>query len=64
MARSRPVTVRLAGFALVLVAAFGAAFGVGRAVGPLDDGRSPTATDQHQGPADHDDPTGHDGGHP
>lgn len=58
MARSRPVVVRLAGFALVLVVAFGAAFGVGRAVGPLDDGGSLPGTDQHQGPADH------EGSHP
>jgi hypothetical protein len=58
VARSRPVAVRLAGFALVLAVAFVAAFGVGRAVGPLDDGRDPTGTDQHQ------DPTDHDGGHP
>lgn len=31
------VTAKLAGFAVGLVAVFGAAFGIGRAVGPLDD---------------------------
>ena len=32
------VPLRLAAFALVLVVCFGAAYGVGAAVGPLDDG--------------------------
>jgi hypothetical protein len=34
--------VKLAGFAVVLVAAFGLAFGVGRAVGPVGDDASPS----------------------
>ncbi|MGN6694501.1 MAG: hypothetical protein ACTHN0_10005 [Aquihabitans sp.] len=35
-----PIT-KLAGFALILIASFGAAFGVGRAVGSGDDDPSP-----------------------
>lgn len=31
------IGLRLAGFALLLVATFGLAYGVGRAVGPVDD---------------------------
>lgn len=31
-----PVPARLAGFALVLALSFGAAFGLGRAVGPVE----------------------------
>jgi hypothetical protein len=35
------VPLKLAGFALVLVATFGAAFGIGRAVGPVGDTGQP-----------------------
>ena len=33
---------KLAGFAVLLLATFGAAFGIGRAVGPVDGATSPT----------------------
>lgn len=36
------VPVRLGAFVAVLVVAFGAAFGIGAAVGPLDDGTGTT----------------------
>jgi hypothetical protein len=36
-----PVPAKLAGFALVLLASFGAAFGIGRAVGSDDDAPAP-----------------------
>ncbi len=32
---------KLAGFAVILVAAFGAAFGLGRAIGPVGDDPAP-----------------------
>ncbi len=35
-------TAKLAGFAVALIAVFGAAYGVGRAVGPIDDDPAPT----------------------
>ena len=35
------VTAKLAGFAVILIATFGAAFGVGRAIGPVGDDSSP-----------------------
>lgn len=35
---------KLAGFAVILLAAFGAAFGLGRAVGPNDADPAPTPT--------------------
>ena len=38
------MSVRLAAFAVGLVAAFGAAFGLGRAVGPTDSGHPSTPT--------------------
>ncbi|HWJ63771.1 MAG TPA: hypothetical protein VNS19_17485 [Acidimicrobiales bacterium] len=34
---------KLAGFAVVLLASFGAAFGIGRAVGPIGDDPEPPA---------------------
>jgi hypothetical protein len=37
-----PVPAKLAGFAVVLLVTFGAAFGVGRAVGPAGDDPAPT----------------------
>lgn len=59
-----PVPARLAGFALVLALSFGAAFGVGRAVGPVE--RDDPAVDRsttdpgHGGDSDHGD--GHGAG--
>lgn len=38
-----PVPVKLGGFAVILLAVFGAAFGIGRAVGPVGDEPSPPA---------------------
>lgn len=35
------IGLRLAGFAVVLAATFGLAYGVGRVVGPLDDAPTP-----------------------
>jgi hypothetical protein len=55
------VGVRLVAFAVILLAAFGAAFGVGRAVGPIGDDRpapdAPAATTTTMPGMDH-------GGHP
>jgi hypothetical protein len=49
------IPLRIAAFAVGLLAAFGAAFGLGRAVGPLDDQPTPapasTTTTTH--PMDH-----------
>ena len=48
------VALRLGAFAVGLIAAFGAAFAVGRAVGPVDDDQAPpgaTTTTTH--PVDH-----------
>jgi hypothetical protein len=64
-----PPTLRLAAFAVGLLAAFGAAFGLGRAAGPLgDDGhpaaRRPPATTS-TGPTTTTSPGGFDhGSHP
>jgi hypothetical protein len=51
-----PVPAKLAGFAVLLLASFGAAFGVGRAVGPIGDDPMPapaatttTSVPQHGG---------------
>ena len=38
------IPVKLAGFALVLLATFGASFGIGRAVGPVGDDSAPAPT--------------------
>jgi hypothetical protein len=47
-----PVAARLAGFAMVLTLSFGAAFGIGRAVGPVD--RDEPAADHGTTPGPHD----------
>jgi hypothetical protein len=39
-----PIPAKLAGFAVLLLATFGAAFGVGRAVGPVGDGADTIVT--------------------
>jgi hypothetical protein len=54
---------RLALFALAALAAFGAAFGVGRAVGPIDDDR-PAERIEHVDPSSSDpSSSGHAEGH-
>lgn len=45
-------TVRLAAFAVGTVAAFGAAFGVGRVVGPIGDDGPPAHEPGHSQPTD------------
>lgn len=54
------VPAKLAGFAVVLLATFGAAFGVGRAVGPIGDETDPAPMDMGTTTT----APGHDGGHP
>ncbi len=51
------VPAKLAGFAVILLATFGAAFGIGRAVGPVGDDPAPAGTTPTTVPMDH-------GGHP
>lgn len=65
-------SVRLAAFAVGTLAAFGAAFGLGRVVGPIGDDRPGMSEPGHMGPSSNQPdgervpthPTGHEGGQP
>jgi hypothetical protein len=57
--RELPVAVRLGAFGVALLAAFAGAFGIGRAVGPVDaEAPAPTLVEHRSG---HGDDHGHGG---